>query len=58
MSIDLIGNSLDDHQPDHIWGEAKWAVVHERLVNGGDDRMVRYIRKQPPVISGAGFNGN
>jgi hypothetical protein len=32
-------------------------VFHEGTMNGGDDRVVRDIGKEPPMVSGAGFDG-
>ena len=31
-------------------------MIHEGTMNGSDDWVVRDIGKEPPVVSGAGFD--
>ena len=41
VGVDVVGHALADHQPDHVGREAQGAVVHEGLVDGGDERVER-----------------
>src|SRR5262245_53170318 len=51
----MVGQSLRDHQPDHVGRETQRAVVEESLVNRGNYRVIADPRDQPAMITGTGL---
>ena len=53
VGVDVVGDGLDDHQPDDIGREDQGAMPREGPMDGHHDRMEGTAAEQPPVVAAA-----
>jgi hypothetical protein len=56
IGVDVVGDSLANHQPDDVWRQAKGAVIHERSMGSGNSGVEPNSSNKVSVVTGTGFH--